>query len=91
LVALLVLLILVGLLALGFVALVRRRRRPIDDQWAPSTPKSKSDPALNELRSRFARGEISEDEFMRHERLLGATGSNAEGAASTEQEPPSPA
>jgi uncharacterized membrane protein len=52
----------IGLLAYGAVTLGRRRRAPA----APDV----EDPALADLRTRFARGEIDEAEYQRRRSIL---------------------
>jgi uncharacterized membrane protein len=57
----------IGLLAYGAVALGRRRRRRATA--GPAGPGAE-DPALVDLRTRFARGEIDEAEYQRRRSVL---------------------
>ena len=61
--------VILGLLTFAFMTAVRVWRRSSN----PSTdlPSVHIDPAITELRARFARGEIGDDEYSRKARLLG--------------------
>jgi uncharacterized membrane protein len=86
--------LLVGLLVVGIILVVRMSRNP---RWRPARPAMGAgpgpvDPAFTELRIRYARGEITWDDYAQRAGALGfpvppATGP---GAAPTEEHPPVP-
>ena len=66
-------LLLMGALVAVAVALVLRLGGRLPAGGDPGgPPRSAFDPALNELRVRYARGEVSRDEYLRAARDLGA-------------------
>ncbi|MGA2803951.1 MAG: SHOCT domain-containing protein [Acidimicrobiales bacterium] len=71
--ALLVLVLVIAALVVGVMALVRTRRYPGPRlqawNWPPLGPRI--DPALNELRIRYARGELSWEEYAQRAANLG--------------------
>jgi uncharacterized membrane protein len=92
----LLLALLAALLILGIVALVRMWSHP---RWRSGPPQigmppgSSIDPALNELRVRYARGDITWDEYSLRASNLGypiPTGTGWSGSP-TQAQPPPPA
>ncbi|MGA2036614.1 MAG: hypothetical protein ABSH04_03405 [Acidimicrobiales bacterium] len=90
----LLLVLLVALVVLGVIALVRMwsspRGRPTPFQMG-TLPDPAIDPALTELRVRYARGDISWDEYSRRARNLGypySPEAGPGGSASGGQAPP---
>ncbi|MGD0984931.1 MAG: SHOCT domain-containing protein [Acidimicrobiales bacterium] len=71
--AVLILLLVIAALVVGVVALVRMRRYPATHlqagTWPP--PDQRTDPALTELRVRYARGELSWEEYAQKAANLG--------------------
>ena len=70
----LLLILLVALLVLGIIALVRfwRTRPGYASPVAPGSPQGQAvDPALAELRIRYARGEMTSDEYLQRASHLG--------------------
>jgi putative membrane protein len=61
-----------GLVALAVLLALRLTGRSPTAATAAGPPRSALDPAVNELRLRYARGEISRDEYLRTAADLGA-------------------
>lgn len=92
LIGLLVFVAFVVLIAWGIAWILRgdaRRRAapPPPPSYPPPAPAPRSDPALQILRERFARGEISEAEYRSSSRVLGAPDSPSGPGA---DQPPGP-
>jgi putative membrane protein len=66
-------LILIGVIVWAVLRLTASK----DHTTAPSAVASRSDVALEEVRVRYARGEMSREEFVQHFRDLGGTGIDA--------------
>jgi hypothetical protein len=81
----------VVLIAWGIAWILRgdSRYRPGPPPPAPPAP-PRADPALQILRERFARGEISEAEFVSASRVLGAPESPVGSGADRPPTPPGP-
>ena len=65
------LLVLLAILVVAVIALMRQRRE-LASSAAPAALAAAPDPALAELRARYARGEIDRDEFLTRSADLGA-------------------
>lgn len=61
---------------------------PIGPAAPPPPPKPPFDPALEQVRMRYAKGEIDREEFLRLSRDLGGPAKPAETAAAAGPEPP---
>ncbi len=73
----------VVLVVVGVILLVRLMRTPVPAvgapaPFAPPPPGPRPDPALTELRMRYARGEVSRDEYVRMATDLGGAPPPAE-------------
>lgn len=79
--AFIVVIVILGLLVFAFMTAVRVWRQ----SSSPSTDSTSAsiDPAITELRVRFARGEIGEDEYSRRASLLGYPTPSVAGEHST--------
>ena len=86
----LLLLLVIAALVVGVVALVRMRRFPAPrlqgGTWPASGPRA--DPALTELRIRYARGELSWEEYAQRATNLGFPTSPGSGPYIDPNQPP---
>jgi len=83
--------VLVVLAILAVIRLWRTRPTPTGPASPTSGPASAHDPALTELRVRYARGEISPDDYLQRVAGLGyqlPPGSGAPGPSTTPPAPP---
>ncbi|MCA1674496.1 MAG: SHOCT domain-containing protein [Actinobacteria bacterium] len=71
LVGLLILLLIIAVLAAGFIYLVRALRQPHAGGGDAPDPPGRSRPAREILDERYARGEIDQDDYEQRRRLLG--------------------
>jgi hypothetical protein len=94
------LVLIAALVAFGIIALVRWRRHPhggIAPSWAGmprppagTPPWAGADSAINELRNRYARGEISSEEYWQRASVLGYAPSPSPAPAPPGPPPPGP-
>jgi uncharacterized membrane protein len=95
-----VIVLIVALVVLGILALVRMRRHPhggLAASWvggprppAGTPPWAGADSAINELRIRYARGEISSEEYWQRAGVLGYAPSPGAGPAGPPASGPGP-
>ena len=88
--ALLLLVLLTAALVVGIVALVRMSRLPAPRLQAGSWPTEvpRVDPALSELRVRYARGELSWEEYAQRAANLGLSVNPGSGSYIDPNQPP---